>query len=290
LVIQKKMMTHPYSIGMRAWVRTVLALALSAALSGCLLGPNYERPQVDLPERFNAQTATTSPSAATSPASAVGVAPATVALADWWTLFNDPVLNDLVANAQKNNADIQIAVARLDQVQALARQAGAALYPTLNLTASGTRASTGTSVSPSGVGFQTNTSQVGLVTSYELDVWGRVRRNIEAATAVATASQYEQDSVRLTISALVTNTYLRLRALDAQISVVSNSVNTRENSLRVAQVKLDGGLVSPIDVNQARAAKAAPTPSNELLSSSCLTATDPSHSLTYLKRRTSTRS
>jgi multidrug efflux system outer membrane protein len=178
-------------------------------------------------------------------------------LADWWILFNDSVLNDLVANAQKNNADIQIAVARLGQAQALARQAGAALYPTLNLTASGTRASTGTSVSPSGVGLQTNTAQLGLVTAYELDVWGRVRRNIEAATAVATASQYEQDSVRLTISALVTNTYLRLRALDAQISVVTNSVNTRENSLRVAQAKLDGGLVSPIDVNQARAAKAS---------------------------------
>ena len=251
------MMTHPFSSGMRAWVRTFLTLAISGALSGCLLGPDYKRPQVDLPERFNAQTATTIPSAAIAPASALAVGPATVALADWWTLFNDPVLNDLVANAQKNNADIQIAVARLGQAQALARQAGAALYPILNLTASGTRASTGTSVSPSGVGLQTNTSQVGLVTSYELDVWGRVRRNIEAATAVATSSQYEQDSVRLTISALVSNTYLRLRALDAQISVVTSSVNTRENSLRVAQAKLDGGLVSPIDVNQARAAKAS---------------------------------
>jgi multidrug efflux system outer membrane protein len=125
------------------------------------------------------------------------------------------------------------------------------------MTASGTRASTGTSVSPSGVGFQTNTAQVGLVTSYEIDVWGRVRRNIESATALATASQYEQDSVRLTLSALVTNTYLRLRSLDAQRDVVMNSVKTRENSLRVAQAKLDGGLVSPIDVSQARAAKAA---------------------------------
>ena len=251
------MMAHPFSSGARAWVRTFLTLAISGALIGCLLGPDYKRPQVELPERFNTQTATTIPLSAIAPASPLAVAPATVALADWWTLFNDPVLNDLVANAQKNNADIQIAVARLGQAQALARQAGAALYPTLNLTASGTRASTGTSVSPSGVGFQTNTSQVGLVTAYELDVWGRVRRNIEAATAVATASQYEQDSVRLTISALVTNTYLRLRALDAQISVVTNSVNTRESSLRVAQAKLDGGLVSPIDVNQARAAKAA---------------------------------
>lgn len=251
-------MTQPLIPGLRVWVRTILALSMSGALSGCLLGPNYERPQVDLPERFNTQTAAmlTSP-AALAPAGAAVVAPVSAALTDWWTLFNDPVLNDLVANAQINNADIQIAVARLGQAQALAQQAGAALYPTLSLTASGTRASTGTAVTRTGIGLQTNTSQVGLVTSYELDVWGRVRRNIEAATAVATASQYEHDSVRLTISALVSNTYLRLRALDAQISVVTHSVKTREQSLRVAQAKLDGGLVSPIDVSQARAAKAA---------------------------------
>jgi len=252
------MIMHPYLVGMRGWVRTVLALVISAALSGCLLGPDYERPLVDLPERFNAQTSATNPTpSGASRASPPVVAPTTVALTAWWTLFNDSVLNDLVLNAQNNNTEIQIAVARLGQAQALARQAGAPLYPTLNLTASGTRASTGTAVSPTGIGLQTNTAQLGLVTSYELDVWGRVRRNLEAATAVATASQYEQDSVRLTISALVTNTYLRLRALDAQISVVTNSVKTREHSLRVAQAKLDGGLVSPIDVNQARAAKAA---------------------------------
>ena len=228
--------------GMRQVFRFVTMLGVAGLLSGCLMGPDYERPQVDLPEQFRTPQ--------TSPAK-------TVVLSEWWTLFNDPVLNDLVAKAQTNNADVQIAEARLAQAQALARQAGAALYPSLNVTASGTRASTGTSVSPSGVGLQTNTSQVGLVTSYEIDVWGRVRRNIESATALATASQYEQDSVRLTLSALVTNTYLRLRALDAQIDVITNSVKTRENSLRVAQAKLDGGLVSPIDVSQARAAKAA---------------------------------
>jgi outer membrane protein, multidrug efflux system len=233
-------------------VRGVLSFCVLLGLSGCLLGPDYQRPELTLPESFRDQQS--SPAAGTTPVSASNT-PA--ALTDWWTLFNDPVLNDLVSTAQINNADVQIAIARLAQAQALARQAGAALYPTLNLTASGVRASTGTAATPSGLGLQTNTSQVGLVTSYELDVWGRVRRNVEAATAVATASQYEQDSVRLTLSALVTNTYLSLRALDAQIAVVTNSVKTREDSLRVAQAKLDGGLVSPIDVNQARAAKAA---------------------------------
>lgn len=245
--VLKKIMMLLNAIPERFLARLTVTLATVGMLSGCLLGPDYERPQVPLPESFRA-----SPSVTTT----VSVTNEDV-LVEWWTLFNDAILNDLVASAQKNNADVQIAVARLGQAQALARQAGAALYPTLNMTASGTRASAGTAVFPSGAGFQANTAQVGLVTSYEIDVWGRVRRNIESATALATASQYEQDSVRLTLSALVTNTYLRLRSLDAQRDVVINSVKTREHSLRVAQAKLDGGLVSPIDVSQARAAKAA---------------------------------
>lgn len=250
-------MTHRKGSARQCITRLAGVCALTGMLSGCLLGPDYERPAVELPDAYR-----TPPQVASQPAAVTSVnqaprSPSAEVMKEWWTLFNDPVLNDLIVSAQKNNADIQIAVARLGQAQALARQAGAALYPTVNLTASGTRASTGTSVNPSGVGFQTNTAQLGVVTSYEIDVWGRVRRNIESATAVATASQYEQDSVRLTLSALVANTYLRLRALDAQIDVVTNSVKTRENSLRVAQAKLDGGLVSPIDVSQARAAKAA---------------------------------
>jgi multidrug efflux system outer membrane protein len=245
--VLKKIMMLLNAIPKRFLARLTVTLATVGMLSGCLLGPDYERPQVPLPESFRA-----SPSVTTT----VSVTNEDV-LVEWWTLFNDAILNDLVVSAQKNNADVQIAVARLGQAQALARLAGAALYPTLNMTASGTRASAGPAVFPSGAGFQANTAQVGLVTSYEIDVWGRVRRNIESATALATASQYEQDSVRLTLSALVTNTYLRLRSLDAQRDVVMNSVKTRENSLRVAQAKLDGGLVSPIDVSQARAAKAA---------------------------------
>lgn len=245
--VLKKIMMLLNAIPKRFLARLALTLTTVVVLSGCLLGPDYERPEVPLPESFRASPSVTPSGNVTNE----------VVLVEWWTLFNDSVLNDLVASAQKNNADVQIAVARLGQALALARLAGAALYPTLNMTASGTRASSGTSVSPSGVGFQANTAQVGLVTSYEIDVWGRVRRNIESATALATASQYEQDSVRLTLSALVTNTYLRLRSLDAQRDVVMNSVKTRENSLRVAQAKLDGGLVSPIDVSQARAAKAA---------------------------------
>ena len=231
--------------------RLLLVGAISLSLSGCLLGPDYQRPDLALPARYNAPE-----SPDTKAASVVGGVQAPVN-AQWWTLFGDATLNQLVQTASQDNADIQIAVARIRLAQSLAEQAGADLYPNLSMTASGTRATSGPSVSVTGVGVQANTSQVGLVTSYELDVWGRVRRNIEATTALATGSQYEKDSVALTVAGLVSNLYLRLRSLDAQTTVLKDSVRTRTESVKVAEAKLQGGLVSPIDVNQGKAALAA---------------------------------
>jgi multidrug efflux system outer membrane protein len=238
----------------RAARRSLVVGLVSLSLTGCLLGPDYQRPDLALPAKYNAPELSGTPAA--SAASAAAAVQASVN-AQWWTLFGDATLNQLVQAASQDNADIQIALARIRMAESLAVQAGAALYPTLNLTASGTRATSGPSVSVTGVGVQANTSQLGLVTSYELDVWGRVRRNVESATAVATASQYEKDSVSLTIAALVSNVYLRLRSLDAQMAVLKDSVRTRTESVKVAEAKLQGGLVSPIDVNQGRAALAA---------------------------------
>jgi multidrug efflux system outer membrane protein len=235
----------------RAARRSLVVGLVSLSLTGCLLGPDYQRPDLALPAKYNA------PELSGTPAASAAAAVQASVNAQWWTLFGDATLNQLVQAASQDNADIQIALARIRMAESLAVQAGAALYPTLNLTASGTRATSGPSVSVTGVGVQANTSQLGLVTSYELDVWGRVRRNVESATAVATASQYEKDSVSLTIAALVSNVYLRLRSLDAQMAVLKDSVRTRTESVKVAEAKLQGGLVSPIDVNQGRAALAA---------------------------------
>lgn len=231
-------------------MRALSAALVLLSLSGCLLGPDYKRPEIELPKGFNTGDVVTPALSSTAMASVT-------VKRDWWTQFGDQTLNQLVDRARTENADLQIALGRLAQAEALARLAGAAQYPSLNMTGSGTRASTGTSVNPSGIGLQTNTSQLGLVTSYELDVWGRVRRNIESASSLATASAYDRDSIALTVSALVSNTYMRLRSLDAQIIVLSHSVQTRADTLRVARAKLAGGLVSPIDVNQALAARSA---------------------------------
>ena len=233
------------------WSRLIIASVLPLTLTGCLLGPDYQRPELALPSQYTVSDATSTRASADTQTARSPVNP------KWWTLFGDATLDQLVQQAIQDNADVQIAFARIGMAQALAVQAGAALYPTLNLTASGTRATSGPSVSVTGVGVQANTSQVGLVTAYELDVWGRVRRNIESATALATSSQYEKDSVSLTVAALVSNLYLRLRSLDAQMVVLQDSVRTRTYSLKVAEAKFQGGLVSPIDVNQGQAALAA---------------------------------
>ena len=249
----QRRLIHQRLLGMNrgVWSRLALTSVLSLTLTGCLLGPDYQRPELALPSGYNISDATSTQASADTQTARPPINP------KWWTLFGDATLDQLVPQAMQDNADVQIALARIGMAQALAAQAGAALYPNLNLIASGTRATSGPSVSVTGVGMQANTSQVGLVISYELDVWGRVRRNIESATALATSSQYEKDSVSLTVAALVSNLYLRLRSLDAQMAVLQDSVRTRTHSLKVAEAKLQGGLVSPIDVNQGRAALAA---------------------------------
>lgn len=230
-------------------IRGLVTLMITVGLAGCTLGPDYVRPDIALPDAYHPPTASQAPFANIQTQESIKT--------DWWTLFKDPLLNELMQTALVNNADVQIAQARLAQAQAVARQAGAALYPTLNITGGLTRASSGTVATTSGVAVSANTSQLGLTTSYELDVWGRVRRNIESATSLVTASAYDQVSVALTMEGLVANTYLRLRGLDAQLVVLQDSIVTRKNSLRVAQAKFDGGLISPIDVSQATAALAS---------------------------------
>lgn len=232
-------------------IKRALLLILVSALSGCTLGPDYVRPASPMPDSYRATDVKAFDALTSQQASNPAYTK------DWWTLFNDSQLNEIMKLALADNADVKIAIARLSQAEAIAKQAGAALYPTLNLGATGTRASSGTVATPTGVAVSANTTQAGFSTSYELDVWGRVRRNIEAATALVDASRYEQVSVSLTLSGVTTNTYLRLRSLDAQIAVLKSSVETRQNSLRIAQSKFEGGLVSPIDVSQATAALAS---------------------------------
>lgn len=249
---------------LKSWMRgakpALLLTAITAGLtlSGCTLGPDYVRPDTQLPASYRPGDVSGAQSVRGSDEKqASGTTTPTPVRQDWWTLFDDQTLNDLMQQALKNNADMAIALARIAEAEALAVQAGAALYPTLGVNAGLIRANSGALATVQGVAVQANTSQAALATSYEIDVWGRVRRGVESATALVNASVYDQAAVRLTIEGLVASTYLRLRSQDAQIDVLRDSIRTREHTTRIAQAKLEGGLVSPIDVAQATASLSA---------------------------------
>lgn len=224
-------------------------LALAVLLSGCAVGPDYLRPANWLPAAFKEAPTAVAEAKAENPAIDQR----------WWTLFNDSTLNALVDQALLGNADLRSAIARVEQADAAAREAGASLFPNIDAQAAGSN----THLSEKTATWSVNSPEVlrarsaGLSLSYELDVWGRVRRSNEAARASLLASQYGRDSIRLSVAGLVAANYLNLRALDAQLAITAESLSSREESAKLVKTRVDAGLVSPLDQYQADGALAA---------------------------------
>lgn len=222
---------------------------LAALLAGCAVGPDYRRPEAALPEAFTEAPAT--PAAAPA---------ANLLQKEWWTLFQDDTLNQLVDKALASNHDLLAAVARVEEAEAVLREAGATQWPQINAEAgaSRTQASLANATPvPSSTPRLRDARRAALTTSFEIDLWGRLRRATEAARAQALSSQYARDTVELSVAGLVTANYLALRAYDAELAVSRDSLESREASLRIAQSRFDGGLTSPLDVHQAEGALAA---------------------------------
>ncbi|HNA29693.1 MAG TPA: efflux transporter outer membrane subunit [Thiobacillaceae bacterium] len=223
--------------------RAPLALAtLTMALAGCAaLGPDYQRPAATLPGAYSE--------------AGRAEAPAPVER-DWWKLFKDPVLDDLMAKALGANLDLQAAVARVEEAEAAAREAGAALTPSVDLDAGAKRIRSST-VTGMPVPKYRSSHTLGLSTAFELDFWGRLRRTKEAARAQALASHHARDTVQLSLAGLVANGYLALRALDAELAVSRESLASRESTLKIVGSRVEAGLASPLDLRQAEGALAA---------------------------------
>lgn len=234
---------------MRRALFRLTPLTLAVLLSGCAVGPDYLRPANWLPAAFKEAPTAVAETKTDNPAIVL----------QWWTLFNDTTLNELVDLALRQNADLRSAVARVEQADAAAREAGAGLFPQVDAQAAGSN----THLSEKTATWSVNSPEVlrarsaGLSLSYELDVWGRVRRSNEAARASLLASQYGRDSIRLSVAGLVTANYLNLRALDAQLAITAESLSSREESAKLVKTRVDAGLVSPLDQYQADGALAA---------------------------------
>src|SRR5713226_8540899 len=226
-------------------LRVLGALSTVSVMAGaCMVGPDYVRPSVEQPARFKSQAV-----------SELGPP----IPEEWWRLYREPELDHLIASAGESNQTLRQAVARVDEARALARVAGSYLYPTIsnNPSFSRTRYSgnrdstlTGQKVAQ---GVTVNDWLIPFDLTYEIDVWGRVRRSFESSRAQAATTADDAGLVRLTVETDVAQFYYSLRSLDAQLQILSDNVAAYREQVRLLSVQLKTGLISAIVVNQAQA-------------------------------------
>jgi len=217
-------------------MRGAAALACALALAGCMMGPDYSRPGVALPAQYPEVPASTPAAEPSVPA-------------EWWRLYDDPLLNDLVAATLTDNADLAQAVARVDEARAVLRGANASFFPELDLGANaGRQAVNNLNPTPrvfSGYAFT-------LSTNYELDFWGRLRRASESAQQSLLSSRYGRDVVSLALASATAQTYFTLRGLDAMIAVTRENLGSYDATVDLTRRRAEGGVASELDLRQAQ--------------------------------------
>lgn len=268
-------------------LRAALLGVMTTSLSACAVGPNYHRPEQPLATPLPATYAAVSESVSST--SDVGIAapdvatnqaatnqaetnqtdaaakkPASAAASQsavpvqWWTLYGDTRLNALVEQGLRSNADVALALARIDEASALLDEVDAALLPEIDLDLGRTRSRSSTlgQPLPPGTPVLQTSNRVAFSTSFEIDVWGKLRRTSESARARFLASRYASDVVRITLASTIARNYFGLRALDTQLRVARDTLQVRSSSLQVAEARERGGLSSALDLQQAQSARA----------------------------------
>ncbi len=198
--------------------------------SGCTVGPNYKRPEVAIPVSHRSDSALPA-AGATGPA-------VTFADLKWFDLFQDETLRELIKAALKDNYDVRIAAQRVLAAQVFVTMEKSALYPSVDAEANvqtGSKASKRLSV----------LSFAGGRVFWELDIWGRIRRSTEAARAEYLAQDAVQQAVIQSLVTGVASGYFRLLELDQELTVAKQSLASRQESLRLVQARLTGGVVKP---------------------------------------------
>ncbi|WP_083654785.1 efflux transporter outer membrane subunit [Burkholderia sp. SRS-W-2-2016] len=217
----------------------LLAPVMLLALSGCLLGPNYQRPAVEVPATYRF---------------AQGEA-AGLANSAWWEQFDDPVLDQLIATALLENRDVKIAAARVDEFRGQFVTTRSALFPQLSAGADASRARESRDAGlglllPPGASPVYNQFDATLAVSWELDLFGKVRRQTESARASLLASEEGRRATILTLVGSVAASYINLRSLDRQLEIAKETVESRGESVRVFELRFHGGEVSQMELAQ----------------------------------------
>lgn len=225
-------------------------LILCLLAGGCAVGPDYKAP--DTGATPEAWTSLHDGAMANDAArSKVVVAPAN--LARWWTTFHDATLDSLIDRAIANNLDLKIATARVLEARALRGAADAGLYPSVDAAGSYSRfRSSSTTGNPISLG-ERNTFNAGLDASWEIDVFGGVRREVEAADADLHAAEEGRNDALVTLLAEVSRNYAEARGYQRRLDVANSSVRVQKDSVQVAESRLKAGIAGELEVAQANA-------------------------------------
>ena len=219
--------------------RTVFVTVVGLLLSGCTLGPDYLRPRLLIPENHRG---------------VVG-APAAESLADlpWWELFRDPVLQDLTRESLQQNFDLRIAVARVEQARAQVGVTRSFLFPQVNFNANGTLQQVSRASEPPqslGTDRTFRNLLLGFGLAWEIDVFGRIRRETEAATAVYFATEQARRGVLITLVADVAQSYFILRELDLELEISRRTLQLNDETMDFYRRRLDGGVSNRLEFDQ----------------------------------------
>jgi multidrug efflux system outer membrane protein len=227
-------------------LRMTLAALVAATLAACAVGPEHTRPVVDVPTVFSSTEAQDASS---------GVAPLPEPDAEFWRRFDDPVLDELVAAALRENHELRIALSRYDESRALAREAGFDHAPTVtaHATASDSRSSASQLPGASRSERDTEAYDARLVAGWELDLFGRVRRNVEAQRASADASVADLAATQVAIVGDVVRTYVELRGTQERLRVAHSNADNQRETLRIVEARLDAGRGTDFDTSRVRA-------------------------------------
>jgi multidrug efflux system outer membrane protein len=212
--------------------KSLIAALLALLASGCMIGPDYLRPQVETPPawRLDAQTANE------------------LANSAWWKQFDDPVLDDLVSTALHNNHDLLIATARIEEFAGRYGIVRAELFPQVG---AAYEASRQRSTLPGASDASTyNSYQAAIGASWEIDIWGRIRRQSEAARAQLLGSEDARRAVILSLVGRVAGAYINLRDLDRQLEIAKATALSRGESYDVFQERYMGGVISTLELSQ----------------------------------------
>ena len=230
-------------------LRIGFAFALGASITGCTVGPKYQRPTVKLQPFHNAPSIEARPASLPAPP-----------LDQWWTGFHDPELTKIVKRALDQNLDLAAAMTRVQQARAAARGAGAQRMPSGNLSAStttlyqSTESMTGRlAANMPGYHRYQNYYDLGLVASWETDLFGGLKKGAEAATAEAKAAQASRTGTRITVAAEAADAYMQIRGAQARLNFAKEQIATDNHLVELVQQRRDAGVASDRELAQAQA-------------------------------------